>query len=72
MGDMADYYLEQCLDHDDFDSDLDGEPMDCRIKPVGPGKCPRCQADTVLRTGIYGKFYGCSTFPHCKGSRNYL
>ena len=42
------------------------------LKPKlsGPGNCPKCGADTVLRNGKHGKFYGCSTFPKCKGSRN--
>ncbi len=37
----------------------------------GPGKCPKCDADTKLKTGKYGQFYGCSTFPICNGSRPY-
>jgi ribonuclease HI len=28
-------------------------------------KCPECGAPMVLRTGKYGKFYGCSRFPKC-------
>jgi len=34
-------------------------------------KCPLCGADMVLREGYKGKFYGCSTFPKCKGTANY-
>ena len=29
--------------------------------------CPLCGAPMVLRSGQYGKFYGCSKFPKCKG-----
>jgi hypothetical protein len=31
-------------------------------------KCPKCGAKLVLKTGKYGKFFGCSKFPKCKGS----
>jgi DNA topoisomerase-1 len=29
-------------------------------------KCPKCGSNLVLRKSIYGKFYGCSTFPKCR------
>lgn len=32
--------------------------------------CPRCGARMVLRNGRRGKFYGCSRFPYCRGTRN--
>lgn len=31
--------------------------------------CPRCTSKMVLRNGKNGKFYGCSQFPKCKGTR---
>ena len=34
-------------------------------------RCPKCGAKMYLKTGRFGKFYGCSRFPECKGSRNY-
>jgi len=37
---------------------------------IGPGPCPKCGADTELLDGRYGKFYGCVTFPECKGARD--
>lgn len=33
--------------------------------------CPQCKAKMILREGRYGKFYGCSRFPYCKGTRKY-
>jgi len=30
-------------------------------------KCDLCGADMVLRIGRYGKFYGCTNYPKCKG-----
>lgn len=32
--------------------------------------CPRCNSSMVLRNGPRGQFYGCSRFPHCRGTRN--
>ncbi len=29
------------------------------------GKCERCGSDTVIRSGPYGIFYGCSSYPYC-------
>lgn len=31
-------------------------------------KCPRCGARMYARTGRYGKFYGCSKYPYCRGT----
>jgi len=33
--------------------------------------CPKCGSRMILRTGRYGKFYGCSKFPYCRGTRQY-
>lgn len=39
-------------------------------KPVLTDKtCPRCGSRMILRNGKYGKFYGCSKFPYCRGTR---
>jgi len=34
--------------------------------------CPLCNSPMVLRKGNYGRFYGCSKFPSCRGTRQYL
>ena len=31
--------------------------------------CPRCGSKMVLRDGKRGKFYGCSKFPYCRGTK---
>lgn len=31
--------------------------------------CPKCGSSMVSRTGRYGVFYGCSTYPKCHGTR---
>src|SRR3989344_3368353 len=33
--------------------------------------CPSCGAKMVLRSGRREKFYGCSKFPYCKGTRDH-
>ena len=37
-----------------------------RDAALAGGRCPRCGGALVLRTGKYGKFYGCSNYPTCK------
>lgn len=34
-------------------------------------KCPRCGGEMVLRKGKYGKFWGCKSYPKCKGTRQF-
>lgn len=33
--------------------------------------CPHCGKQMVLRTGKYGKFWGCSSFPRCRHTEPY-
>jgi len=33
----------------------------------GGPPCPKCQSKTILRSGPYGQFFGCSKFPICNG-----
>ncbi len=47
-----------------------------QIKPQASTKqatalngCPKCGSKMVRRTGKYGAFYGCSTYPKCRGTR---
>ena len=52
-----------------------------RISPVRTGnikvttseakQCPKCGSKMFLRNGRFGKFYGCSRYPLCKGTRNF-
>ena len=32
--------------------------------------CPNCGEKLILRTGKYGKFYGCSNYPKCRYTKN--
>ena len=38
---------------------------------VANGYCPQCGGTLTLRQGKYGKFYGCSNYPHCKYTTPY-
>jgi len=33
--------------------------------------CLKCGSKMILRRGRYGKFYGCTKFPYCRGTRQY-
>ena len=33
--------------------------------------CPSCGSRMVLRNGRYGRFWGCSRYPYCRGTRHY-
>jgi predicted RNA-binding Zn-ribbon protein involved in translation (DUF1610 family) len=43
-----------------------------RRRTIEQNKCPQCGADLILRNGKFGKFKGCSNFPHCKFTINGL
>ncbi len=34
--------------------------------------CQRCGAPMIVRSGQYGKFYGCSRFPQCRATRSFI
>ena len=44
-----------------------------QVKPETIGRaCPECGGDLVLRTGRFGRFISCSTFPKCKYTEPWL
>jgi hypothetical protein len=79
MGDYADDALDQSLDEwqmamedpedDEYWVGYSRRPRQRISIPSGPGPCPVCHSNVVLRTGKFGKFYGCSKFPKCRGTR---
>jgi hypothetical protein len=84
MGDFADDAVNQSMDEwlgAMEEEDLENEywigyswrprSRAKSIKPSGEGPCPKCGANTILRAGKYGQFYGCPKFPQCKGSRRF-
>lgn len=57
-------------------NDIQSKPNDSNKTPSQPNHnntihlCPRCGSKMLLRNGRYGKFYGCSRYPYCKGTKN--
>ena len=51
----------------------DGVPVlkekNFEVKIVKGIKCPKCKSEMAERDGRFGKFYSCTKFPKCKGSR---
>lgn len=45
------------------------DAYDRRAK-TGHPSCPDCRSEMVRRSGKYGDFWGCSTYPRCRGTRN--
>lgn len=83
MGEYADMALDEMMDFDeavmngyyDDPDNLEDDmvymyPFTTSHRPKGKGLCPRCNAPTVLKHGKRGPFYGCTRFPHCRGSRD--
>lgn len=35
-------------------------------KKAAPSNCPECEGQLTLKSGRYGKFYGCSNYPACR------
>ena len=70
--------MSDTFDHegDAWDRNMDDEgggdyfvPFHRKPMQYGPGPCPRCGKETVARSGPYGPFWGCCTYPKCKGVR---
>jgi DNA topoisomerase-1 len=40
-----------------------------RPKVIDGITCPECKSGMVVRDGKFGRFYSCSNYPKCKGSR---
>ena len=62
--------LEFCLNPKCPSKNVEGEAGK-QAKAIAKGevkrKCPKCnEGDIVLRSSIYGKFYGCSFYPKCR------
>jgi len=66
-----DNYAKTCQDfYSPFEKNLKEkydqvDKKDITEKPTGK-KCPKCEADLIIRIGKYGRFYACSAFPKCR------
>ena len=50
---------------------LSKEPPKQTSKEEEDKFCPKCGNSLKVRNGIYGKFWGCSSYPECKYTHNY-
>lgn len=62
--------MEFCLNPKCPSKNVEGEAGQ-QAKAIAKGtvkrKCPKCnEGNVVLRSSIYGKFYGCSNYPKCR------
>lgn len=48
------------------ETEADKEEAKAAQTVVEGRKCPKCEADLVIKEGRYGKFIGCSKYPECK------
>jgi len=62
------------LSEERIDADMEHERWErARSNHDGPGLCTRCGAQTSLKNGQHGSFYGCNNFKitGCRGTRNF-
>ena len=67
MGDMADELIDSIWDSCE---ELDYCERESHAGDETP-HCPFCDDEMHLVDGKYGKFYGCNSYPKCKGSKKY-
>lgn len=47
-------------------SEGETDASSAEVEVVEGRACPDCESDLIIRTGRYGKFIGCSSYPKCK------
>ncbi len=59
----------ECRNTKEFDRDENGHvaPKDSE----SPGECPKCGSELQVRSGRFGKFVACTTYPKCDFTRPY-
>jgi hypothetical protein len=72
MGEMADYALDMLDDCDEYQMRTIGRStvFSGGRRPRGtmtPPPCSSCGGLMVKRDGPYGPFWGCGSFPKCRG-----
>lgn len=78
LSDVAEYFgistsgahraLQDCMMNQQCYEKL-GEMLQAKSAKEPAVLCPKCGARMVRRKGMYGEFYGCSSFPGCRGTR---
>jgi DNA topoisomerase-1 len=56
-----------CRNTREFDRDANGQVAAREVQEVGA--CPTCGKPLLVRSGRFGKFIACSTYPECKYTR---
>ena len=46
------------------------EDVEAARRAANLPRCPKCRSEMVKRTGPRGRFWGCSKYPKCRGSRD--
>lgn len=54
----------------EIEVDKEVEPMASKTTPLEETLCPECGSKMLSRKGTYGVFWGCSTYPKCRGTRD--
>lgn len=67
MGEMAEYLIDIGL-QDEYMYDHMFDEFTRTMSKI----CPDCGSKIVTKEGRYGKFRGCSNFPKCKYSEDYI
>ncbi len=61
---------EVCINPDCPGKGVKDEEVKKEVDEVKNGvvekECPKCKSKLVIRTSVYGQFYGCSNFPKCR------
>lgn len=70
-------YFLGCSSYPKCKNVIDCEVIDDKIviknkdKTFAPDsvKCPKCNSEMIIRTGRFGDYYSCASYPNCNGSR---
>jgi DNA topoisomerase-1 len=66
---LQDFYKEFASAYEKAKTEMES----LKPKPIETEEiCPECGSKLVIRSGRYGQFYSCSTFPKCRYTRPYI
>jgi DNA topoisomerase-1 len=59
----------ECRNTKEFERDENGHVTPSETE--SPGKCPQCESELQVRSGKFGKFIACTSYPKCSFTRPY-
>ena len=62
--------IEEAVPSSPFSSTIGSLPQVAREVMGGSYTCPTCNSPMQERKGKFGKFYGCTQYPRCRGTRD--